>query len=55
MNVDMDLTKTTLVKVGVAGSLEKQNQPGSDSGQIWASLMGQNPIYIVTCRGGGEV
>lgn len=55
MNVDMDLTKTTLVKVGVAGSLEKQNQPGSDSGQIWASLMGQNPISIPIMYSNGYV
>lgn len=55
LNVDMDLTKTTLVKVGVAGSLEKQNQPGSDSGQIWASLMGQNPISIPIMYSNGYV
>lgn len=55
LNVDMDLTKTTLVKVGVAGSLEKQNQPGSDAGQIWASLMGQNPISIPIMYSNGYV
>lgn len=44
MNVDIDLTKTTLLKVGVAGSLDKQNLPGSQYGEIWNSLMGYNPI-----------
>lgn len=29
MNVDIDLTKSTLLKVGVSGSLVKQNLPGS--------------------------
>lgn len=55
MNVDMDITKTTLVKVGVGGALEKQNQPGSDSGQIWGSLMGQNPISIPIMYSNGYV
>ena len=27
MNVDIDLTKSTLLKVGVSGSLDKQNLP----------------------------
>ena len=44
MNVDIDLTKNTLLKVGVAGSLDKQNLPGSQYGEIWKSLMGYNPI-----------
>ncbi|MGX5689792.1 SusC/RagA family TonB-linked outer membrane protein [Arcticibacter tournemirensis] len=61
-NVDMNLTKTTLVKVGIAGSLGKQNLPGGTYDEIWASLMGQNPISIpirysngyVAARGGAE-
>ncbi|KAA8476399.1 TonB-linked SusC/RagA family outer membrane protein [Arcticibacter tournemirensis] len=61
-NVDMNLTKTTLVKVGIAGSLGKQNLPGGTYDEIWASLMGQNPIAIpirytngyVASRGGAE-
>ncbi|WP_455963707.1 SusC/RagA family TonB-linked outer membrane protein [Bacteroides bouchesdurhonensis] len=44
MNIDIDLTKTTLLKVGVAGSLDKQNLPGSQYHEIWNSLMGYNPI-----------
>lgn len=43
MNIDLDLTKTTLLRVGVAGALEKQNQPGSQYSEIWNSLMGYNP------------
>ncbi|WP_018630966.1 SusC/RagA family TonB-linked outer membrane protein [Niabella aurantiaca] len=61
-NVDMNLTKTTLVRVGVSGSLGKQNLPGGTYSEIWASLMGQNPISIpikysngkVASRGGAE-
>ncbi len=44
MNVDIDLTKTTLLKVGVSGSLDKQNLPGSQYHEIWHSLMGYSPI-----------
>ena len=55
MNVDMDITKTTLIRVGIGGALEKQNQPGSDAGQIWASLLGQNPISIPIMYSNGYV
>lgn len=44
LNVDLNLTKTTLLKVGVGGSLDKQNQPGGTSGQIWTSALSYNPI-----------
>lgn len=61
-NIDMNLTKTTLVRLGVSGSLGKQNLPGGNYSEIWASLMGQNPISIpirystgqVASRGGGN-
>ena len=44
MNIDMNLSKTTLLKVGVSGSMERQNRPGSSYGDIWHGLMGYNPI-----------
>ncbi|MGE9313324.1 SusC/RagA family TonB-linked outer membrane protein [Niabella sp. CJ426] len=61
-NIDMNLTKTTLVRMGVSGSLEKQNLPGGTYNEIWATLLGSNPISIpikystgqVASRGGGE-
>lgn len=61
-NIDMNLTKTTLVRVGIAGSLGKQNLPGGTYDEIWASLMGQNPISIpirysnglIASRGGAQ-
>ena len=42
VNVDMDITKSTLVRVGIAGSLDKMNQPGV--GNSWESVMGYSPI-----------
>lgn len=46
MNVDVDITKTTLLQVGVSGWLSKQNEPGCGGGesQLWTSIMGHNPI-----------
>ena len=46
MNVDIDITKTTLLKVGISGSLRKQNDPGSGTDNIWTVLMGYNPIMM---------
>ena len=46
MNVDVDVTKTTLLKMGISGWLSKQNEPGCGGGesQLWASIVGHNPI-----------
>lgn len=45
LNTDIDVTKTTLVKVGVSGSLKKRNAPGQGE-NVWYSLLGQNPVSI---------
>src|SRR5690606_10381284 len=39
-NVDLNFTKTTLVKIGISGSLATQNLPGGLYSEIWSSLMG---------------
>lgn len=44
MNIDIDITRTTLLRVGVSGSLRKQNDAGIGSDKIWTGLMGYNPI-----------
>jgi TonB-linked SusC/RagA family outer membrane protein len=43
LNTDIDITKTTLLKVGVSGSLGKENTPGL-GGDLWGELFGYNPI-----------
>lgn len=53
-NVDMDITKTTLLKLGVSGFLEKQNFPGITSG-IWNSLVGQSPVSTPVLYSNGLV
>ena len=55
MNVDMDITKTTLLKVGVSGSLRKQNDPGVGTDGIWTTLMGFNPIMMPIRYSDGSV
>lgn len=55
MNVDIDITKTTLLKVGLAGALEKKNEPGFSGGDIWSSLMNVTPIIIPIMYSNGRV
>ncbi len=63
LNLDMNPTKSTLIAVGIGGSLEKTNHAGAKSDDIWNSLFGSNPIslpviysngYIPTYRPYGE-
>jgi TonB-linked SusC/RagA family outer membrane protein len=42
-NVDIDITKTTVLRTGVAGFLEKQNRAGLQE-NIWESLVGYSPV-----------
>mgnify|MGYP002578855804 FL=1 len=54
LNTDIDITKSTLVKVGVSGSLKKRNAPGQE-GNVWKSLMDQNPISIPVMYSNGYI
>lgn len=55
LNVDMDITKSTLVRAGISGSLRKQNDPGVGSGSIWTALMGYNPITAPLMYSDGKI
>lgn len=55
MNVDIDITKSTILKVGVSGSLRKQNDAGIGSDAIWTALMGYNPIMVPQLYSNGYV
>lgn len=55
LNVDMDVTKTTLLRVGVSGSLRKQNDPGVGTNAIWTSLMGYNPVMMPLTYTNGRI
>lgn len=55
MNADIDITNTTLLKVGIAGSLRQQNEPGAYGSNIWHSLMGYNPIATPVVYSNGYI
>lgn len=55
MNVDIDITRTTLLKLGMSGWLSKQNESGFGEGQIWAAAMNNNPIAIPPMYSDGKV
>ena len=55
MNLDIDITKTTLLKVGVSGSLRKQNDPGVGTSAIWTTLMGYNSIMMPVTYSNGRI
>ena len=55
MNTDIDITSTTLLKVGVSGSLEKFNEPGLGSDFMWHSIMGYNPTLSPVMYSNGRV
>ncbi|MBD1429640.1 MULTISPECIES: SusC/RagA family TonB-linked outer membrane protein [Sphingobacterium] len=53
LNTDMNITKTTILKVGVAGALGKRNSPGLGDGDFWGALFGYSPInYPITYSNG---
>lgn len=55
MNVDMDITRTTLLKVGVSGSLAKRNSPGLGDNDVWGELFGYHAISTPVLYSNGRV
>lgn len=55
MNVDVDITRTTLLQVGIGGMFQKTNEPGADANSIWNAIMGQNPVSIPVMYSNGYV
>lgn len=45
-NVNMNITKTSLLKVGVGGYLINRTQPGSSGTDIWGSFSSLTPLSI---------
>ncbi|MDA3854085.1 MAG: TonB-dependent receptor, partial [Bacteroidales bacterium] len=55
-NVDMNVTKSTLLSIGVAGFLEKRNLPGlGDEQNLWHSIIGQSPVSIPVTYSNGLI
>ena len=44
LNVDIDITKTTLLKLGVGGNLNKRNSPGLGDDKVWGQMFGYNAL-----------
>ncbi len=55
LNTDIDITKTTLLKVGVAGSLDKRNSPGLGDDFFWGVLFGYSPVSTPVLYSNGRV
>lgn len=55
MNLDIDVTKSTLLKVGLSGSLAKLDDPGSGTNAIWNGIMGYNPVMVPQLYSNGYV
>lgn len=55
MNIDMNITASTLIRVGIGGALEKTNHAGASSDQIWYSTFGYNPITMPVMYSNGYV
>ena len=54
LNTDIDITRTTILKVGVSGSLGKQNSPGFGD-DIWGELFGYTPVRMPVLYSNGYV
>lgn len=55
LNLDIDITKSTLLRVGVSGSLRKQNDTGAGQDDLWTSIMGYNPTTTPITYSDGRI
>lgn len=55
LNTDIDITKTSLLKLGVAGALSMRNSPGMGDEDFWGVLFGYSPIRMPVMYSNGYV
>lgn len=55
VNLDIDITKTTLLRIGTAGDLSLRNAPGQGDTDTWNSLFGYNAILTPIMYSNGYV
>ncbi|MDR3011376.1 MAG: TonB-dependent receptor [Sphingobacterium sp.] len=55
LNTDINVTKSTVLKIGVAGSLNKRNSPGLGDNDFWGVLFGYSPIRTPVLYSNGYV
>lgn len=55
VNLDIDVTPTTLLKIGTSGDLSTRNAPGQGDDFVWDSLFGYNAILTPVLYSNGYV
>ena len=55
VNLDIDITSTTLLRIGTSGDLSLRNAPGMGDGDAWNSLFGYNAILTPIMYSNGYV
>lgn len=55
VNLDIDITPTTLLKLGVSGNLNKRNSPGLGDADVWGELFGFNALSSPVLYSNGYV
>lgn len=55
MNVDIDVTPMTIIKLGVSGNLNKRNSPGLGDQYLWSELFGFNALSSPVLYSNGYV
>lgn len=55
LNVDIDITPTTVLKLGVSGDLNKRNSPGLGDNLVWGQLFGYNALLSPVMYSNGYV
>ena len=55
VNLDIDATPTTLIRIGTSGDLSLRNAPGMGDGDAWNSLFGYNAILTPIMYSNGYV
>lgn len=56
LNMDMNITESTLIQVGIGGALEKANRSGAiNTDDIWYSVFGYNPVTMPVMYSNGYV
>lgn len=55
LNADIDITRTTVLKLGISGNLNKRNSPGLGDNDIWGQLFGYNNLLSPLMYSNGYV
>ena len=55
LNTDMNITSSTILKLGVSGSLASRNSPGLGDNDVWGELFGYTPVRTPIVYSNGYV